>query len=101
MRPWVRPAASNPTPVRLRLTGGGMPDSRVVNVHYLGFPDHYAVRPVVAGGGIPMVVVGNYRNRAELRKKPRRQFHYLARIVTENQTPQLSCSIADISESGA
>jgi hypothetical protein len=48
-----------------------------------------------------MVVVGNYRNRAELRKKPRRQFHYSARIVTDNQTPQLSCSIADISESGA
>ena len=49
-----------------------------------------------------MVVVGNYRNRAELRKKPRRQFHYLARIVTENQNAAAdACSIADISESGA
>lgn len=52
-------------------------------------------------GGIPMVLVGNYRNGAELRKKPRRQFHYTARIVTGPETPQLSCSIADISESGA
>jgi hypothetical protein len=48
-----------------------------------------------------MVVVGNYRNHAELRKKPRQPFHYTARIVTDPTTPQLSCTIADISESGA
>ena len=48
-----------------------------------------------------MVVVGNYRNRAELRKKPRRQFHYTARILTDKDTPPIACSIADISESGA
>jgi hypothetical protein len=48
-----------------------------------------------------MVVVGNYRNRAELRKKPRRAFHYTARIVTDPTALQLSCAIADISESGA
>jgi hypothetical protein len=48
-----------------------------------------------------MVVVGNYRNRAELRKKPRRHFHYGARIFTNKETPTIKCSIVDISESGA
>lgn len=48
-----------------------------------------------------MVVVGNYRNRAELRKKPRRQFHYNARILVDKKTPPIACSISDISESGA
>ena len=48
-----------------------------------------------------MVVVGNFRNRAELRKKPRRAFHYNARIVTGGDPPAIVCSIADISESGA
>ena len=48
-----------------------------------------------------MVVVGNSRNRAELRKKPRRPFHYDAAIVTERPGRPLRCAIADISESGA
>ena len=48
-----------------------------------------------------MVVVGNFRNRAELRKKPRRQFHYNARIVGDKDAPQIACSISDISEKGA
>jgi hypothetical protein len=48
-----------------------------------------------------MVVVGNYRNRAELRKKARRQFHYDARILADKDTPAIACSIADNSESGA
>ena len=48
-----------------------------------------------------MVVVGNYRNRAELRKKPRRHFHYVARILTDKDTPARACAIADISETGA
>jgi hypothetical protein len=48
-----------------------------------------------------MVVIGNYRNRTELRKKPRRHFHYTARIVTDQESPPIGCSIADISESGA
>ncbi len=48
-----------------------------------------------------MVVVGNYRNRAELRKKRRRQFHYNARILTDKNTPPIRCSISDISESRA
>ena len=48
-----------------------------------------------------MVVVGNFRNRAELRKKPRRQFHYNARILVEVNAPLVPCAIVDISESGA
>jgi hypothetical protein len=48
-----------------------------------------------------MVVTGNFRNRAELRKNPRRQFHYTARIMADKNTPLIACSISDISESGA
>ncbi len=48
-----------------------------------------------------MVVVGNYRTRAELRRKPRRQFHYSARILTDKNAPPLTCSISDVSETGA
>lgn len=48
-----------------------------------------------------MVVVGNYRNRAELRKKPRRQFHYGARILVDKDSSPLVCSISDVSDSGA
>lgn len=48
-----------------------------------------------------MVVIGNFRNHAELRKKPRRQFHYTARIVADKDAPALACSIQDISETGA
>jgi PilZ domain len=48
-----------------------------------------------------MVVVGNYRNRAELRKKPRRQFHYDASILLDGAAKPRACAIADISESGA
>lgn len=48
-----------------------------------------------------MVVIGNYRTHAELRKKPRRQFHYNARILIDEKTPAIACSIADISEGGA
>jgi hypothetical protein len=48
-----------------------------------------------------MVVVGKFRNHAELRKKPRRQFHYSARIHIDKDTPLIVCSISDISESGA
>jgi methyl-accepting chemotaxis protein len=48
-----------------------------------------------------MVVVGNFRAHAEMRKKPRRQFHYNARVLTGGDTPPIACSIADISETGA
>jgi hypothetical protein len=48
-----------------------------------------------------MVVVGNYRNRAELRKKPRRQFHYTAKIFTDKDSPPIACTISDISQNGA
>ncbi|HEX4041034.1 MAG TPA: PilZ domain-containing protein [Xanthobacteraceae bacterium] len=47
-----------------------------------------------------MVVLGNFRNRAEMRKKPRRSFHYNARILKDKDT-QVVCEIADISHSGA
>ena len=48
-----------------------------------------------------MVVVGNFRNHAELRKKPRRAFHYNARILIGGDAPPIVCSISDISEIGA
>jgi len=48
-----------------------------------------------------MVAVGSFRNRAELRKRPRRTFHYNAAILAEGAPQPLLCSIADISESGA
>jgi len=48
-----------------------------------------------------MVIVGNFHTRAELRKKPRRQFHYSARIVVDPNRPPLSCTISDVSHSGA
>ncbi len=47
-----------------------------------------------------MVVVGNNPNRPEMRKKPRRSFHYHAKIVKDNDM-QVTCAIADISHSGA
>jgi hypothetical protein len=48
-----------------------------------------------------MMMSGNNRNRPELRKKPRRQFHYSAKIVTGDTEPLLSCTISDVSHSGA
>jgi len=48
-----------------------------------------------------MVVTGKFRGRAELRKKPRRQFQYTARIVADAATPPRPCAISDISDSGA
>ena len=38
--------------------------------------------------------------RSELRRKPRRQFHYHASILVEGDKPFV-CAIADISETGA
>ena len=48
-----------------------------------------------------MVVVGNFRNRAELRRKPRRSFHYNASVLLDGTSPPRPCAIADISETGA
>jgi hypothetical protein len=48
-----------------------------------------------------MVVVGNFRNRAELRRKPRRQFHYNASVLLDGKSPPQRCAIADISATGA
>lgn len=48
-----------------------------------------------------MVAPSNYQNRAELRKKARRQFHYNARILIDTKAPPIACSISDISDRGA
>jgi hypothetical protein len=48
-----------------------------------------------------MVVVGNFRNRAELRRKPRRQFHYSASVLLDGTSLPVACAISDISETGA
>ena len=48
-----------------------------------------------------MVVVGNFRNRAELRRKPRRSFHYNASVLLDGTSPPRPCAISDISETGA
>jgi len=39
--------------------------------------------------------------RSELRKKPRRAFHYNAQIFIDRETPLLPCLLADVSETGA
>ena len=48
-----------------------------------------------------MVDVGSHRGNAELRRKPRRQLHYPARILTSKKGQSRPCSIEDVSESGA
>jgi PilZ domain len=52
-------------------------------------------------GTFLMVAVGNYRNRAEVRKNPRQNFHYNTRIFIDKDQPPIACSISDISHSGA
>ena len=58
------------------------------NVIFLRSSD-CAASPLKREWGTSMVVVGNYRNRAELRKKPRRQFHYDAKILKDKDSPPL------------
>jgi hypothetical protein len=48
-----------------------------------------------------MVAAGNSSNRPELRRKPRRQFHYTASILTDGKASPCRCAIADVSETGA
>ena len=48
-----------------------------------------------------MVVIGNFRNRAELRRKPRRQFHYSASVLLDGTSSPQPCAICDISATGA
>jgi PilZ domain len=48
-----------------------------------------------------MVAAGKERPHTELRKKPRRQFHYTARIIIDDNATPVACSIADISDLGA
>lgn len=47
------------------------------------------------------MAVDSYRAHTELRKKPRRQFHYPARILIDKKGQSRPCSVQDISESGA
>ena len=47
------------------------------------------------------MVARNARSAAELRKKPRRQFSYRARILASESGPASNCAIADISQTGA
>jgi hypothetical protein len=58
-------------------------------------------RPLAREVGPSMVVVGNYRNNAELRRKPRRHFDYSAKIQKDKHSPAFACSISDISATGA
>jgi len=48
-----------------------------------------------------VVAVGISRNRPELRKKRRRQFHYKATVLVDETGTRLSCSLTDVSEGGA
>jgi hypothetical protein len=48
-----------------------------------------------------MMMSGKYCNRAELRKKPRRQFHHLAKIITDGNEPARACTMSDVSHTGA
>jgi hypothetical protein len=47
-----------------------------------------------------MVMVGNLRNRAELRRKQRRPCHHTASVLVSEKS-WCPCAIADISETGA
>jgi|HubBroStandDraft_5_1064220.scaffolds.fasta_scaffold434306_2 hypothetical protein len=48
-----------------------------------------------------VAIDGNYRNQAELRRKPRRNFHYNASVLLDGTSPPRPCAISDISETGA
>ena len=48
-----------------------------------------------------VAIDGNYRNQAELRRKPRRNFHYNASVLLDGASLPQRCAIADISETGA
>ncbi|MGH6670659.1 MAG: PilZ domain-containing protein [Xanthobacteraceae bacterium] len=44
---------------------------------------------------------GSSRGGIDLRRVPRRSFHYKARLLTSEKGPPRNCSIMDISQSGA
>ena len=48
-----------------------------------------------------VVVIGNFRGRSELRKKPRRSFQYKSWLLTSEKEPLRRCSVLDISDIGA
>lgn len=57
--------------------------------------------PNCVGDHLAMGGVAKSRGGRELRKKPRRQFDYLAKILTSKNEPPRLCTIADISQNGA
>jgi hypothetical protein len=48
-----------------------------------------------------VVVVGNFRDQAELRRHRRQTLRYAASVLVDQNGTTLPCSISDISESGA
>ena len=48
-----------------------------------------------------MAATGNSRSRTELRKSPRRQFHYNATVIIEGDNQPRPCAIVDVSNTGA
>jgi hypothetical protein len=48
-----------------------------------------------------MVVTGNFRSQSELRKSRRKQFHRPASVLLAEDSPPRSCTIEDISDTGA
>jgi hypothetical protein len=48
-----------------------------------------------------VVVVGSFRQSAELRKSPRKQVKYHAQIILGSDRPPQPCTLFDVSQSGA
>jgi hypothetical protein len=48
-----------------------------------------------------VVVVGSFRQSAELRKSPRKHVKYQAKIILGNDQPLQPCTLFDVSQSGA
>jgi hypothetical protein len=48
-----------------------------------------------------MVVIGNFRDKPDLRKKPRRTIRHAAMLRVDKNGGQLPCWLSDISDGGA
>jgi hypothetical protein len=81
---------------RVRVDPGAVlalrPDLRFLNVVFL---KSQRVPPVSRHAEILMA------SRAELRRKPRRQFHYNASVLLDSKSSPQACAIVDISATGA
>ena len=51
--------------------------------------------------GTGMVVLGNFRDKSELRRSKRKALRYTANILTNKDGSTCPCTISDISETGA